>query len=173
MKRVFFVLIIITLLFSACSNRTNDLIYPKFQKFETAENYDEQIFDVLSLSLNYGQIEYTDIGEVKNGKYVLNGLYLPKSTCLTLDDTGNLQKGENEFILTYNFYEHAKYSEGVIIYKAVPFSYYLNIEGDAFVSCIDEKIKSEYGTDKPYEDFMKWVKNYNPDHSDYNDLLSR
>ncbi|MBP3323214.1 MAG: hypothetical protein J6M16_03375 [Clostridia bacterium] len=173
MRKILFVLLIILLSFSACSGGTDSLIYPEFEKFETAENYEEQIYDVLSLSLDYGQIEYTDVGSVENGKYILNGLYLPKSTCLTLDGNGNLQKGKNEFILTYNFYEHSRYSEGVIIYKAVPFAYYLDSKGEAYVSCIDEKIRSEYGTDKTYADFIKWAGNYNPDHSDYTDLLSR
>ena len=150
--KLIFILIASVIILSACSESEASLVFPEFQKYNVAESYEEQIYDVLELDLSYGQIKYTDIGDVKNGEYILDG--------------------SRKHLMEYNFYEHTRYTDGIIIYNEIAYAFYRDSNGNAFIRCVDEKFKPEYGVDKPYIEFIDWAKYYTR-RVDDEDLTSR
>ena len=130
-------------------NTNIDLVYPDFQEHKKAEDYEDQVYDVLELDLSYGMIRYTDIGDVIKGEYILTG----NKTHLT----------------EYNLYKHVRYTDGVIIYYDISYAFYRDSKGNAFVRCVDERFKPEYGTDKRYIDFINWALDFIPSNDVYKD----
>ena len=159
------------MIMSGCSV---DRSCPEFKKLNTRE------FDVLELKFDWlKNVAYTDVGDIKDGKFHLNGTYLKYSGSRTNNFTGKVETSAYVCSVPDNFWQNVKNDkgeiicEGIIVFERVPFSFYYNEDGEPYVKCLETRFHSYFKEDRSYVDFINFAVNYQPvNYSSNEDTLS-
>ncbi|MBE6732112.1 MAG: hypothetical protein E7564_10520 [Ruminococcaceae bacterium] len=152
---------------------------PQFKEME------QRTFDVLELTFSGNTPKYKRVGEVSNGQFRMNDLYLrfsysrPESR---YDEKTNSSYGTGRIQseIPRDFWKNIRNEageivcEGIIVFEKVPFSFYYNEDSEPFIKCLEVRFDRYFDEDRSYIDFINFAKDYvYIDYITEEDLLSR
>lgn len=172
---------------SGCSHHKEKIVITEVE-LPTFENLGNKEFDVLELEFIDGKPVYTDIGDIKDGKYYLLEDNKVKSLKFIpeyiLSEETKSPKKTGKYVCSLPWWyanrlrekETDEYiKEGLIIFDRNPFLCYQNKkDGITYVKCLIEKFDSYFDEDRSYIDFINFAVNHEPEpYNLYNDMTSK
>ena len=173
--KLWFLVFILVFFLSGCNKNAEKTEFLNAEP-PTFENSGENEFDVLELTFKDNTPVYSDLGDVKEGKYYLNEDNKIRYLDFTPEYVFNSETRKFEktglYVCTlpwrYKNRLRSKETEthtlnGIVVFARHPFLIYIDkSDGKTYAKCLLSSFDSYFNEDRSYVDFINFAVNYEP-----------